>query len=734
MPEISSEEVQKILQKYQSKINVQLGKPVPEKFNPDAKPVTKEFMEFKDEYLPKTFSLYEQAANYAESILHLKPSGEKEKAYQESIGICHLNITPTGAYSFSFLGAAVIALLGIILTFALFQGSTFLIVFFVGSAAGMILPFGNIPHMFANSWRMAASNQMVLSVFYVVSYMRHTSNLELAIEFASKHLSPPLALDLRKVLWDVETQKYENIKESLDAYLETWKKWNVEYVEAMHLIEGSLYEGAEERRLQMLDKSLTVILEETYEKMLHYAQNLKGPITMLHMLGIILPILGLVILPLMVSFMEGVQWFHISALYNLGLPFLVYYMGTSILASRPTGYGDTDISEDPELADEKKMSMEFFGVKLKMEPLYMCIGIAVICLIIGFSPIYLHALGVKDFGFGGEDALSECGAKFCFMGYKNSQKLTDPDTNEPLIIGPFGLGASILSVGIILGIGLAIGLYYKLQSTNVIEIRNRSKELENEFASALFQLGNRLGDGIPAEIAFAKVASSMENSISGQFFEAVSNNIMRQGMSVDQAIFDPHHGALLAFPSALIESSMKVLTESAKKGPLVAAQALINISQYIKQMHTVNERLQDLMSETISSMKSQIKFLTPVISGIVIGITSMITTILGKLSTQMKNIQAGSASGAGMPGGLTDMFGDGIPAFYFQLIVGVYVIQLAYILTILINGIENGSDKLGEKYNIGINVTKGTTIYCFLATVVMIGFNMVAGSILGAGK
>ena len=733
MPEISSEEVQKILSKYQGKINIQLGEKVPEKYNPDAKPVTKEYLEFKDEYLPKHFTFYEQAANYAEKYLHLKPSAEKEKQYQESIDICHLNITPSGAYSVAFLGAAAVALLGVIFSFALFNGSMFMIVFFVGSAAGMILPFMNIPLTFANSWRMAASNQMVLSVFYVVTYMRHTSNLELAVEFASKHLSPPLALDLRKVICDVETQKYENIKESLDAYLETWKKWNLEYVEAMHLIMGSLYESAEERRLQMLDKSLTVILEETYEKMLHYAQNLKSPITMLHMLGIILPILGLVILPLMVSFMEGVEWYHISALYNLGLPFLVYYMGTNILAMRPTGYGDTDISEDPALADEKKMNLDFLGIKMNVEPLILCIAIAVVSILIGFSPILLHALGVADFGFGGEDALSTCGQKFCFMGYKPSSKLTDGEGN-PIIQGPFGLGAAILSLGIIFGIGFSIGLYYKLQSKNVMEIRNRSKELEQEFASALFQLGNRLGDGIPAEIAFVKVASTMQGSISGQFFEAVTNNITRQGMSVEQAIFDPHHGALLAFPSSLIESSMKVLTESAKKGPLVAAQALMNISQYIKQMHTVNERLQDLMAETISSMKSQIKFLTPVISGIVIGITSMITTILGKLSTQMKNIQQGSATGAGMPGGLTDMFGDGIPTFYFQLIVGLYVIQLAYILTILTNGIENGTDKLGEKYNLGQNVTKGTTIYCFLATVVMIGFNLVAGSILGSGK
>ena len=42
--------------------------------------------------------------------------------------------------------------------------------------------------------------------------------------------------------------------------------------------------------------------------------------------------------------------------------------------------------------------------------------------------------------------------------------------------------------------------YYKLKSKNVIKIRNQSNELEDEFASALFQLGNRLGDGLPAEI------------------------------------------------------------------------------------------------------------------------------------------------------------------------------------------------------------------------------------------
>ena len=99
-----------------------------------------------------------------------------------------------------------------------------------------------------------------------------------------------------------------------------------------------------------------VILTETYERMLHYAQNLKSPVTMLHMLGIILPILGLVILPLVVSFLQDVRWYSIALLYNIALPLIVFYFGKNILAKRPTGYGDTDISENEEF---KKYSLSF---------------------------------------------------------------------------------------------------------------------------------------------------------------------------------------------------------------------------------------------------------------------------------------------------------------------------------------------------------------------------------------
>jgi hypothetical protein len=226
----------------------------------------------------------------------------------------------------------------------------------------------------------------------------------------------------------------------------------------------------------------------------------------------------------------------------------------------------------------------------------------------------------------------------------------------------------------------------------------------------------------------------MAGTTSGRFFELVSINITKLGMSIEQAIFDKKQGAIVYYPSNLIESTMKVLIESSKKGPLVASQALINVSEYIKQIHRVDERLKDLMADTISSMKSQISFLTPSIAGIVIGITSMITTILGKLSDQMRGLTTGLDNGGigGVPALDGGLFGLGIPTFFFEFIVGVYVVQIVYIMTIMVNGIQNGADSLSERYMLGKNLIKSTLLYVIIAFVVMLIFNLVAGMIIGS--
>ncbi len=706
----TKQEVENLVEKYQDAIKSQLA--ITQIEQPQ-KIYSRQYDIFRQEAMPKHLSIYENFCKYFGKFNIKIPSLETQ--IQDAITITHLNIKPSDATSFAIVAPLLIMLFGIIVS--IWFDLIFYVMFSIFVGIALIFMFLKIPEYTANQWRMRASNQMVLCIFYVVTYMRHTSNLERAIEFAAQYLAPPLSLDMQKILWDVEIEKYDTVKESLEFYLETWRKWNGEFIESFHLVESSLYETSDERRLTILDKALEIMLEGTKEKMLHYVQNLKSPITTLHMLGVILPILGLVILPLMVNFSKGVQWWHIATVYNIILPIMVYYLGKNILVNRPTGYGDTDLTEiNPEFKKYKNILIKITkNIVLPINPIVLTATLAMFSFLIALTPVIIQQINP---GF--DVDLGEISGRlegFKLIGYRPSI------SNPNITVGPYGLGAALISLFFPLTLVFGVGLYYQLRSQNVIKIRQRTKKLEDEFASALFQLGNRLGDGFPAEIAFPKVAEITKNTASGYFFQLVSSKLAL-GSGLQDAIND----ALVYFPSNIIRSSMKVLIESIKKGPLIAAQALINVSRYIKEIHQVNERLKDLLADIISDMRSQIVFLTPVIAGIVIGITSMITFILGALSGYM----TGFESSGGTMADLKDFFGDGIPTYYFQIVVGIYVFQIAYVLTIISNGIENGADTLNEQYLLGKNTIKSTMIYVLLALIVILIFNFIASNILKA--
>ncbi|MFT4311727.1 MAG: hypothetical protein ACMXYF_00680 [Candidatus Woesearchaeota archaeon] len=726
-------EIDKLKRKYEKQIEQQLKNKISSTqlsqatVGEDANSrVSSEYTAFKQANIRTTMSLYEQACDFFGKNLPISPDKTKKPQMQADIQTCHLQITPEGATSFAIVVPLLFIMISGMFAFLLTQSVGVVFLFF-SLGAIMIFPLLNLPSYLAQNFRMKASNQMILSVFYIVTYMRHTPNLERAIEFASQHLNAPLSLDLKKVIWDVETQKFSSIFDSLENYLETWRDYNDEYVESMHVVVSSLYESSEKKRQELLDKALDLILEETYDKMLHYAHNLQSPITALHMLGVVLPILGLIMLPLVVNFMDNVQWYYIMLAYNIILPIAIYVMGRRILSSRPSGYGGMELDEsNPEVQRLLKQKIKLLGVSLPFTPAQIGITIAVVFCFIGISPVLLHWAGASDIGFGLErdDSSVGCGYRFCLLDYEQTPQG---------VKGPFGLGATILSLFIPLGLAFGLGLYYQLRYNALMELRVDTQKLEGEFTGALFQLSNRLGDGLPPEIAFSRVAENMPNSRSGKFFQTISGNIQKLGMGVAEAIFDPKIGALTYYPSNLIESSMKILTQSAKKGPSVASNAVSNVARYIREMGRVNERLRDLMAEVISSMKSQIGFLTPVISAIVIGITSMITSILRELKNQLEGVDGAGDPAAGAVGGglnFLDMFGEGIPAFYFQIIIGIYVVQVVFLLSVLINSIQNGIDPVNEKYMLGKNLIASTSLYIGLSLVVIIIFNIVATSIL----
>ena len=705
---MGKDDIKNILNKYERKLDATLGD---DPFDYSEPLTSDEYHTFREETLQKKVTLYERWCTISEHILQINAKPADIAKLQNSINLCHLQITPTGATSFAALFALLIVFLGIIIGVASFLLGNLMLfssLLFIFGGLLLIKPLSKLPHYFANKWRLEVSNQMVLCILYVVMYMRHTSNLEHAIRFAAEHVGGPLSLDLKKIMWDIETETHFTIKESLDTYLEKWRGHNLEFIEAFHLIEGSLYEGNEAKRVNMLEKSLQVMLDGTYDKMLHYAHNLQSPITILHMLGIILPILGLVIFPLIGSFLSGlIQWYHLFVLYNILLPLIVLSLGQNLLAKRPSGYGGEDILQQYPAFQEYENPTVAGGLITPKALTVMIIGGF---LIVGFLPFIMYYTNPGyDFTF--------LGGKF--LDFKDGR-------------GPYGLGALLLSMLIPLGVAIGLSTYFRLKSKTLIDIKKKTDDLETEFSGAIFQLGNRIGDGMPAELAFGKVAESTEGTPSGDFFRNVTTNIRRLGMGLHKAIFDPQQGAIISFPSKLIDSSMKVLVESSRKGSHIVSKSLITISDYFTRIRKVNERLKDLLADVLSSMKSQTTFLTPLIAGIVVGVGSMVVTIINKLGEQFQNVA--TPQGQNLTGGLGAIASvlnikDVIPSFQFQVIVGLYVVEIIIVLTILSTTIERGYDKTTTRYRLSKNLITGTALYFLVALAGAIIFTLLANTV-----
>jgi len=683
-----------------------------------------DYEQFRLESLPASINLYEKFCNFSEKILNLKPDDKTSKAIEKELVTSHLNVSPTGVQSASILAALGLLFLGLIL----------MIIKSMTIGVGLVLiglcvyfVFQKIPSMYTKRLRTKANDEVIIAIFYIVAYMRFSSNFELATSFAANYLSPPLSLDFKRLLWELENAKYPTIKVAFDKYLEGWRDDNLEFLEAIYLIESSLYESDEFRRISLLDKSLDIILQGNYEKMLHFAQELRGSVSTFNMIGVVLPILGLIILPLAASFgnPRGV-WDIVFLLYNIIIPVSIGYFGFKIVFSKPSSVNSIKTPKNIKGFEQ----MQKYPLKLSKDktiyvsPKIPALFVFFLFFFIGFSPILIHNFGLES---GLNNYLNVVIGEDSPFGVFQEYKFIDKDGGYNY--GPYGLYPGLLSLFIPLSFAFGIGYYLRYKYQNLIHMRDKTKDLEKQFPSATFQLGNRINEGISAELAFGAVAETMRGTEAGKFFSLIDSNIKFSNMSVEAAIFDSDKGAIIEYPSDLVTSSMKILIRAIENGPEITAKTLVDLSKYLTEIHMANERMLDLLSESLGSMKGQASFLAPIISGVVISIISLVTMILGVLSNATTELADGSSSAAD---GVSGFLGDSIPTFLFQSVVGLYIVALIIILMYLVTNLESGDDVINTRFQISKNLISGMTKYAIVVTIGVVLFSFVGSSILGS--
>jgi hypothetical protein len=663
-------DVEKLKRQYEKRIEEELGAELTER---PSVSYSEAYRIFREEQLGIGHSLFERLCAKAERILKLKLKQSEIEQMLPFLEMAHIIATPQGVYALALLSTIAGVLVSFII--GLLLGNFMILIGGMLGSVSLFFIIPTIPKRMFLTWRARASDQLILAVLYMVIYMEHTPNLELATWFAAKHLSPPLSLDFVKLLWDVETKKYSTIFAALEDYIETWRGWDDAFIDSIHVLETSLTAGTKEDRLKILEKAEEIILEGTYDKMMAFVHELQSPVQTLHMLGTVLPVMGLVMLPMISAFMGAtIKWWQIALLYNILLPIGVYLLARSILTTRPAS---SNITTDIYMHLTEKYA------KPKLSPPLVGAAVAAAFLV----PTLLFFI-----------------------------------KNPPVGDAAFTILPLALSTIAIAGIGLGIGTFYWYRNNTIIKIKRKMSKIEQEFAAAVFQLGNIMSQGKPIEAALPELIEAMPKAEVIDFFKIINDNIRNKGMSLKEAIFDEKEGAITYYPSAIIKSVMNTLVEATKKSPQIAASSLITISRYLTNAHRVEERLKDLLADTISSLSSQIKLFAPSISGIVVGLSFLTTKILSQLGQRLSGFEAGGEVPFGA--GLLDVFQIKymLPGWIFQIIVGIYLIQIVFIMSILLSGLVNGADKIEEENVLARNLLLAVVFYTVITLICSLFF------------
>ena len=67
-----------------------------------------------------------------------------------------------------------------------------------------------------------------------------------------------------------------------------------------------------------------------------------------------------------------------------------------------------------------------------------------------------------------------------------------------------------------------------------------------------------------------------------------------------------------------------------------------------------------------------------------------------------------------------------IPPYYLQIAIGIYIVQIIFILTRVLVTIDSGEDELKRTYDISKNLKRGITLYFVIALIAIIALSLLS--------
>ena len=641
----------------------------------------------------ENFTIYEKFCKFA-GTLGIKPPKTLEKKLEEDTLFSTLSVSSVDVFSATILSFLITSIL--VFAFSFFVNDLRMIIFLFFLPLVVSYYIYSYPSFKTQVIRVQTGDEAIKLILYMVIYLRLHSSLEGAVKFASEHVKGPISNDIRKAMWGIKSGKYNTIEEAFEIYKPKWMVWNKDFIRSLSLLSTATEEPSPKDRQKILKESLSYLLTNTHRNTKTYIENIARSINILHFLGMILPLLGLICFPIIsILFQEIINPFYIGVGYIILLPIIVYFFMNRILQKRPSAFITPDISKHPNLPPSGMFSINIADTQLYFPILPFAILFGVLIMLYG-------TFHFMDFYSGFINAPEQI---------QRELLKREAEMNAENFISP---------LSITFGFWVILFLYFYLKSFRRIRIRNKIKSLESELQTGLFSLGNYMSEGYPLEEAIEKNLDEyeklgMQKRLLYSFFSRLLYNIKTLGMSFERAVFDEEFGILRYFPSVLIEEIMRILSDALKMGYKLVGSLSRTFASYLEEVNRTESKIKELLGDIRDSIKIEASFIVPLICG-VIGPLSIF--ILNTLSQQ-----------TGMRR-LVEDFTMSMPITVFQSIAGIFMIEIVTLFSILLNRIENGFDEVSRDYTIAKTLSRAIIVYAIVSVLAAILFHGITISII----
>ncbi len=537
---------------------------------------------------------------------------------------------------------------------------------------------------------------------YFVMSMKLVPNLEHGVKFATEHGKGFFADKLSRVLWNTQLGVIRTIEEGIDSVAYQIGYYSGEFKHALMRIRSSLLEGDDAKRYVILDSALREAKSGIKEKLLAQADALYMPSIQLFYVGVFLPLLVFIILPIGAAFSNNSMLaspYFIFGVYDVALPLLTFFFAKYVISQRPNVY------EPPDIPDSYVKNFDSIKRRAIVFALATFIGILAagygLHLVLDVTPQKIAAelnMPVATV----EDILSHPHA----YPYKYQ-----------FITQTYDLTPYALIYAIFLAVSASIGVYLYQMYKPKVRHQSDIMRMEDEFKDAVYVLASRMGEGKPLENALLAVNENLPETKVAKIFERIAYNIRVLGLTIRDAVFSPAFGVLKNIPSKRLHDAFDVLVSSVTLGTELAAKALVVLSEQLRDEEDVVKAIRTKLSEIAGMMLMMGIFIAPAVLGITIALEKVIMNSLAGLD--LSGLQNSGVNDAMSQFGINTKAFNNIgnsqvlhmPAWIFLASVGIYVIEVAALMTYFSIYLMNGKDRIGLFVKLSYAIVVAALIY-----------------------